>query len=62
MMSSPTLAPKPNSCAITIEIFDGSRQPLGGAQQVLFTVRDGNQNQGVLNEVLTRLIVMEHVK
>src|SRR5437588_4988116 len=45
VMSSPTFAPKPNSCAITIGVFDGSRQPLGGAQQVLFTVRDGNQNQ-----------------
>jgi hypothetical protein len=44
-VSSPAIAPKPDSCAITIGVFDGSRQPLAGAQQVLFTVRDGNQKQ-----------------
>ena len=44
-MASPTFAPQPNSCAITIGVFDGSRQPLGGGHQVLFTVRDGNQRQ-----------------
>jgi hypothetical protein len=39
------LAPKPDSCAITIGVFDGSRQPLTGVQQVLFTVTNGNQKQ-----------------
>jgi len=39
------LAPKPDSCAITIGVFDGSRQPLAGTQQVLFTVTNGNQKQ-----------------
>jgi hypothetical protein len=43
--SSPKLAPKPGSCAITIQVFDGSREALAGAEQVLFTVTDGNQKQ-----------------
>ncbi len=40
-MSSPALAP--TSCTLTVAVFDGSRQPLAGGQQVLFTVKDGNR-------------------
>ncbi|MSV29262.1 MAG: hypothetical protein EXQ52_11075 [Bryobacterales bacterium] len=42
-MTSPKLAVNP--CAITVAVFDGSRQPMAAGQQVLFTVRNGNQKQ-----------------
>jgi len=41
-MASPGFGVKP--CAITINLFDGSRQPLPAATEPLVTVHDGNQN------------------
>jgi hypothetical protein len=40
-----TLALGINPCAITINVFSGTRQPFPSGTDVLFTVRDGNQQQ-----------------
>jgi hypothetical protein len=42
-MAFPSVAPV--SCAITINVFDGSRKPLPAGVEVLYTLTDGNQKQ-----------------
>jgi hypothetical protein len=41
-MAFPGTAPK--TCAIKVNLFDGSRLPLPASANPLFTIRDGNQN------------------
>jgi hypothetical protein len=41
-MATPVTSPR--SCAIAVNVFSGSREPLPDGTQVLVTVRDGNQN------------------
>ena len=38
-----TLALGLKPCAITINVFSGTRRPFPSGEDVLFTVRDGNQ-------------------
>ncbi len=40
-----TLAMGPKTCAITVGVFSGARQPFPAGTDVLLTVRDGNQQQ-----------------
>ena len=42
-MAFPAL--EPQGCTIAISVFDGSRGPVPAGTEVLFTVRDGNQQQ-----------------
>ncbi len=42
-MAFPSIAPAP--CAISINVFDGSRKPLAAGVEVLYTLTDGNQKQ-----------------
>src|SRR5690242_10792229 len=35
----------PDTCSLTINLFDGSRQPLPAEVQTLITVRNGNQKE-----------------
>jgi hypothetical protein len=42
-MANPTMSP--NESALTVRIFDGTRQPYSDKKPVLYTVIDGNQNQ-----------------
>jgi hypothetical protein len=41
----PQQAPAPNSCSITVNVFSGRREPMEKGVNVLFTLRDGNQNE-----------------
>ena len=40
-----TLALGPKPCAATINVFSGARQPFPSGEQLLITVRDGNQQE-----------------
>src|SRR5215217_2381277 len=40
-MAFPTTALQ--GCSISVSVFDGARQPMAAGAQVLFTIRDGNQ-------------------
>ncbi len=48
-MAFPSAAPA--GCAITVNVFDGSRKPLPADVEVLYTVIDGNQKQAFRNFV-----------
>jgi hypothetical protein len=39
----------PTACAISIDVFDGSRKPLPAGVEVLYTLTDGNQKQAYRN-------------
>jgi len=50
-MASPTAVPTTSS--VTINIFDGTRQPFQAGKNILYTISDGNQKQWVRKEVAT---------
>lgn len=47
-MASPAVTP--NTCVISVNLFDGWRQPLQPASDILFTVNDGNQKNVLRKE------------
>src|ERR1035438_5990671 len=56
-MATPALAPKP--CVLRVNLFDGWRQPLQPENNILLTVRDGNQKTVPLNEYQVSSIDIE---
>src|ERR1039458_1258338 len=56
-MAPPALAPKP--CVLRVNLFDGWRRPLQPENNILLTVRDGNQKTVPLNEYQASSIDIE---
>jgi hypothetical protein len=52
-------AAKPDTGHVTVNLFDGTRQPIKASTQVLLTVRDGAQNQLYRNYVRASSVDLE---